>query len=119
MFIWICFVFYICTVTCSGVFSTSIYVLHTCTNVRTVQILTFPKCKQITILFLTQIWQLKIHHCMLQCIYKYTPRDRLIVVSCEQGGNMMTYLLPVTFSVCCRLCQENHFINGSSSIIEA
>ena len=45
-------------------------VLHTCTNVRTVQILTFTKCKQITILFLTQIWQLKIHHCMLQCIYK-------------------------------------------------
>jgi hypothetical protein len=30
-----------------------------------------------------------------------------------------SYLLPVTFSVCCRLCQENHFINGSSSIIEA
>jgi hypothetical protein len=29
------------------------------------------------------------------------------------------YLLPVTFSVCCRLCQANHFFNGSSSIIEA
>jgi hypothetical protein len=22
----------------------------------------------------------------------YTPRDRLIVVSCEKGGNMMTYM---------------------------
>jgi hypothetical protein len=28
-------------------------------------------------------------------------------------------MLPVTFSVCCRLCQANHFFNGSSSIIEA
>ena len=28
-------------------------------------------------------------------------------------------LLPVTFSVCCRLCQANHFFDGSSSIIEA
>ena len=47
-----------------------VYVLHTRTNVRTVQILTVTKCRQITILFLTQIWQLKIHHCMLQCKYK-------------------------------------------------
>jgi hypothetical protein len=28
-------------------------------------------------------------------------------------------MLPVTFSVCCRLCQANHFFNESSSIIEA
>jgi hypothetical protein len=37
---------------------TSVYIAlfpHTRTNVRTVQILTFTKCKQITILFLTQI----------------------------------------------------------------
>jgi hypothetical protein len=40
-------------------------------------------------------------------------------IKVDKDYEIVPVTLPVTFSVCCRLCQANHFFNGSSSIIEA